>query len=109
MQAGTPHQLIVATLYDLLFSPWAVLRTEQRIVEVEKIILKSIAASGRDICKPELQRQYIESLYKHGLGVNGYLSGVFGVKDALNILTSTAGVFDYTLCYSLMHVYRYSN
>lgn len=93
MQAGTPHQLIVATLYDLLFSPWAVTRTEQRIAEVEKIILKSVASCATDICKSELQRQYIENLYKHGLGVNGYLTGVFSLQEALNILKSTAGMF----------------
>ena len=90
-QAGNAHQRVVATLYDLLFSPWAVTRTEQRLVEVERGILKTVLSTNTDISWSEVRRQYIESIYKSGLGINGFVSGVFTLKQALDILRTTAG------------------
>ena len=90
-QAGTAHQLVVATLYDLLFSPWAVTRTEQRLLEVEKLILKTVTATTTDISWAEVHRLYIETIYKNGLGINGFVTGVFTLKQTLDILKTTAG------------------
>lgn len=90
-QAGNPHQLVTATLYDLLFSPWAVTRTEQRLAEVEKSIFKTFASANTDVSLAEIRRQYIETIYKSGLGVNGFVCGVFPLKQALVILKTTAG------------------
>ena len=96
-QAGNPHQRVVATLYDLLFSPWAVTRTEQRLLEVERGILKTVLSANTDISWPELHRQYIESIYKNGLGINGFVCGVFTLKQAIDILKTSAGALSISL------------
>lgn len=90
---------MIGTLYDLLFSPGAVARTEQRLVEVEKAILKSVLSTTTDISWAEVHRLYVESIYKNGLGVNGFVCGVFTQKQAIDILKTTAGETVLRICW----------
>lgn len=71
-QAGNARQLIIGTLFDLLFSASAAQITQQRLDEIEKSTLKLILNNnvGKDILIPEARALYIQQLHKNGLGMH---------------------------------------
>lgn len=68
--AGNSRQLIVSTLFDLLFSSSAARITQQRLLDIEKTTLKLIFNNniGKDILLPDVRLLYLQQLQKNGIG-----------------------------------------